>query len=99
MQSEVVKIIESGVWPIIFKVILVLIVFNMLKSISSKITGYITFKLNPYSALGRRVVVDDFEGHISRISLTTIMVENEDQHYTIDTSRWKWSSWTYFKNS
>ena len=82
---------------LLFKAILAFLVFVLIKNQVQRIVGYLTFKSNPYVSLGKKVRANNLEGVIKNITTSFIIIETENSYYLIDTSRWKWYDWVFYK--
>ena len=93
--------INSEFLLLAFKIFLSAVAVLWLKQIAETVVGSITFRLNPYVAVGRNVRVDGFLGRIVRVTWSSIVVYNEERSETrvVPTARWKWMEWIFGADS
>jgi len=87
--------IETAV--LLFKLMLAFLIFLLIKNQIQRIVGYLTFKSNPYVSLGKKVRANNLEGVIKDITFSFVVIETDYSYYLIDTSRWKWHEWVFYK--
>jgi len=102
MEQQIISIfdsIESESLMLLFKLVLVFFIFLLVKNQIQRTVGYLTFKSNPYVSLGRKVRANNLEGVIKNITPSFIVIETDHSYYLIDTSRWKWHEWVFYKEN
>ena len=101
MQNQIAQIInslDSAVLILSIKIILILFLCLLFKSIAETIFAYFEFRSNKYVCVGRKVQVNDFEGVITNITLRFVIIENDKQSLLLPIVRWRYYNWRFFRN-
>jgi len=93
--QEVIKQLDTKVLVLVLQIIAVCFVAGLIRDFVQALIGYIEFKSNPYVCLGRRVIVNNFEGIIDHIGVRFIVIKNNERTLLIQTSRWKEYEWSF----
>ena|GEM_PF-2635977 len=96
--NQIVNSLDSAILFLTIKIILILFICLVFKTLTENIFAYFEFRSNKYVCLGRKVTVNEFEGVITSISPRFIIIENKEQSLLLPTVRWKFYDWTFFHN-
>jgi len=96
--TQILNSIDSAVLILTIKIILILFLGLVFKSIAESIFAYFEFRSNKFVCIGRKVSVNGFEGVITYISPRFIIIENKDQSLLLPIVRWKYYNWKFFHN-
>jgi len=95
---QIVDAIDSTILWLSLKIFLAVLLGLFLKNMAQSIFAYLDFRSNKYVCVGRKVLVNNFEGVITSITFKFIIIENKEQSLLLPTTRWKEYDWKFFHN-
>jgi hypothetical protein len=96
MDNTIINLISSfefNIWWILLKLFIASLFLLSLRNKAYMIIDYFIFRSNKYLSIGSNVVVDGFEGIITKISLSEVIIENNNQIYIIPMTETKRNRW------
>ena len=96
--TQIINTIDSAVLILTVKVFLAILLGIILKNIAQNIFSYFDFRSNKYVCIGRKVVVDSFEGVITSITPRFVIIENKEQSLLLPTTKWREYNWKFYHN-
>ena len=93
--QELIKQLDGKILVLVLQIIAICFIAGLIRDFVQALIGYIEFKSNPYVCIGRRVIVNNFEGIIKSIGIRFIVIENSERTLLIQTSKWKDYEWSF----
>ena len=93
--QQLIKQVDGKILILVLQIIAICFVAGLIRDFVQALIGYIEFKSNPYVCIGRRVIVNDFEGIIERIGIRFIVIKNNKRTLLVQTSKWKDYEWSF----
>jgi len=87
--------IDVRLFYLLFQILFGIFILTFSRDIINTFIGFIMFKSNKYVCIGRKVIVNDFKGHITHIGFQFIVIKNGQQVYLVQTSRWRFEKWKF----
>lgn len=93
--NEMFSYVDANIFYFFIKILIGLLVVSLIRELIKNIVSYISFKTNVYVCVGRKVIVNGFNGNIVKIGLNFIVIKNTEKTYLVQTSRWQFAKWEF----
>jgi len=97
---KAVDLFDFQIIIITLKLLAVFLILSLIKGIVDNIVAYISFRSNPFVSLDKNVIVDEFEGEITRITFGQIYIKNQETGFylIVNMSTWRERKWVFANN-